>query len=350
MGDERKCTELPGTLIESFTLAIELVGYEVKNGPSQLTKVLEDPKVQAKIKEALEKRLGELQKKAMLEGRPIDSQQALEEVKSVFTVDSLDTAKDALKKQLEQSGKYRQLKTSLDNLSCKFKEHPIGFFYDEAEGVLVIVTVGLWIAGVAGAYIAATGDLDTITGIAGKLAEQVEIPVIGAVSLGIADVVLKPSEKKYDAGLFARVSKWKAVEKAELKVTVQTKDEKVAAIPIAVETKVGVAPGWFQNFAGSYDPINGKAVFSLGISGKSDKLEVQVKADYMFDDKLNKQSIGASGTLDWKPDPSIPINITGGAGYSRMWEEVPNPNILGGPTATKATNNVQVNLGLKVLF
>jgi hypothetical protein len=350
MGDERKCTELPGTLIESFTLAIELVGYEVKNGPSQITKVLQDPKVQAKIKEALEKRLGELQKKAMQQGRPIDSQQALEEVKSVFTVDTLDTAKEALKKQLEQSGKYRQLKSSLDNLSCKFKEHPIGFFYDEAEGVLVIVTVGLWIAGVAGAYVAATGDLDTVTTIAGKLAEQIEIPVIGQVSLGIADVVLKPSEKKYDAGLFARVSKWKAVEKAELKVTVQTKDEKVAAIPISVETKVGVAPGWFQNFAGTYDPVNGKAVLSLGISSKFDQLEVQVKADYMFDDKLNKQSIGGSGSFDWKPAPEIPINVTGGLGYSRMWEEVPNANALSGGPTTKATNNVQMNLGLKVLF
>lgn len=40
----------------------------------------------------LEKRLGELQKKA-LEGRPIDSAQVLEQIKSVFTVDSLDAAK-----------------------------------------------------------------------------------------------------------------------------------------------------------------------------------------------------------------------------------------------------------------
>lgn len=349
MGNETTPEQLPGTIIESFTLAIELVGYEVTHGPAQLTKVLQDPKVQAKIRESLEKRLNALQLKAMQQGRPVDAAQALEEVKSVFAADSLDAAKASLKTQLEQSGKYRQLKESLDKLSSSFKDHPVGFFYDEAEGVLLIVTVGIWIAGIAGAYVAATGDVDSVAAIGGKLAEQIEIPVVGKVSMGFADVDLKPSEKKYGAGVFARISKWKAVEKAEVKLTVQTKDEKVVAMPIAVETKIGLAPGWFQSFAGSYDPKNEKAIFSLGITGKNDQLEVQIKADYVHDKPAEKQSFGASGKVDWKPLPSVPMTISADAGFMRS-TEMSGPGAFGGPPVQKTTNNVQVNLGLKVSF
>ena len=65
-----QCTEeLPGSIVESFTLAIELVGSEIKNSPQLLTKILQNAEVQKKIKESLEKRLGELQKKALKAAR-----------------------------------------------------------------------------------------------------------------------------------------------------------------------------------------------------------------------------------------------------------------------------------------
>ena len=49
---------------------------------------------------------------------------------------------------------------------------------------------------------------------------------LGKVDLSLADVVLKPSEKKYDAGLSAKIKDLKAIKEAELKVVVQTKKRK----------------------------------------------------------------------------------------------------------------------------
>jgi hypothetical protein len=117
-----KCSdELPGSIVESFVLAIELVGDQVKRSPQTIGKILKNPEVEKKIKEALEKRLLELQKKATLEGKPIDANQALSEIKAVFTDDTSDATLSELKKAIESSPKYQRLKGSLDNLSCKFK-------------------------------------------------------------------------------------------------------------------------------------------------------------------------------------------------------------------------------------
>lgn len=350
MGDEKQCADLPGTVLETYVLVFEFAGAEIKNAPEQLGKVLTNPKVQAKIKESLQKRLDELQKKALLSGRPIDSQQALEEVQSVFTVDTIDASTEELKKLIEQTPKYKQLMSSLDDVSCKFKKSPRGFFYDEAAGIFVVVCTGLMIAGAAGAYIAATGDSDTVGSIGAALSNKVlQGTIVGKLEMGVADVVIKPSEKKYDVGLFARVKEWKRIEKAEVKVTVQTKDEKVAALPISVETKVRITPGWFNNFGATYEPFGQKATFSLGISGENDVLKVQVKANYAYEPL--KQSVGGSGSVNWKPIPKIPIDITGGVGYDRITEQVPiNPAILDGPSNTKQTNDLRFNLGLKYEF
>lgn len=343
-----QCTEeLPGSMVESFALAIELVGGQVANTPQLLTKVLQNPEVQKKIKEALEKRLGELQKKALV-GRPVDSAQALEEVKSVFTVDTLDVTSKLVKQELEQSAKYRQLKSSLDSLKCKFKDRPLGAIYDEAEGVLLIFTVGVIVAGAIGMYVAETGDADTPLSAVSKLATLPSITVLGKVDLGLADVVLKPSEKKYDAGLYAKVTKWKAVEKAELKVVVQTKDEKVAAIPIAVETKIRLTSGWFNTFGATYEPVKKKAAFSLGITGGGDRLSVQVKANVTVEKENQKRSYGGTGEVKWKPISSVPVNVTGGFGVKRIDQTMPNP--LSGLPQQQSTTDLNVNVGLSVNF
>jgi hypothetical protein len=174
-----KCNdELPGSIVESFTLAIELVGGQIKNSPETLAKILKSPAVEKKIREALEKRLGELQKTA-LQGRPVDSAQALEQIKSVFTVDTLDAATAAAKSELEKSAKYQQLKSSLEGLSCRFKDRPLGTFYDEAEGVLLILTAGVMVAGAVGMYVAATGDADTPLSLVSKLATAPSVTVLG---------------------------------------------------------------------------------------------------------------------------------------------------------------------------
>jgi hypothetical protein len=342
-----KCTdELPGSIVESFALAIELVGSQVKKSPDTIAKILKNPAVEKKIKEALEKRLGELQKKATLEGKPIDADQALSEIKSVFTVDTLDATTGELKKAIEGSAKYQKLKASLDGLSCKFKSAPVGFFYDEAEGVLLIFTVGVMLASAVGMYVVKTGDADTPLALAGKIAELPSIAVLGKIDLSLTDIVLKPSEKKYDAGVLAKVKDWKAIKEAQLKVVVQTKNEKVAAVPISVETQVKVTPQWFGKFGASYEPIQKNVGFSLGIVGKFDKLEVQVKGNYL--EEYKKLTYGASGNVDWSPVSGVPLKVTGGVGASRIEEQV--PNALTGFDTKKTTTDVKVNLGMKFEF
>ena len=254
--------------------------------------------------------------------------------------------KTLVKSELEKSAKFRQLKASLENLSCKFKSRPLGAFYDEANGVLLIMTVGVMVAGAVGMYVAATGDADSPLSLASKIIEAPSVTVLGKIDLGLADVVLKPSEKKYDAGIYAKIGKWKAIEKAELKVVVQTKDEKVAAVPISVETKVQIAPRWFNIFGATYEPVQGKASFALGIVGRTDSLAVQIKANVAAEDK--KKSYGGSASVDWKPVPKVPINLTGGVGVMRTDQSVRNP--FTGMDTNKSQTDVNVNLGLKVEF
>ncbi len=345
MSDKDKCMdELPGSLVETMGLAIELVGGELKKSPDTLAKIINSPAVQKKLKEALEKRLGELQKKATLEGRPIDATQALQELGSVFTTDTFDATSAAAKKEIEKSPKFRQLKESLEGLSCRFKESPTGFFYDESEGVLIILAAGVMIGGAVGTYIAKTGDLDKPLAAASWAANKIKFDVLGKVEVGLAEVELKPSEKKYDAGLFAKVGQWKRIEKAEVKVVVQTKDERVAAVPITVETKVKLVPQWFGTFGATYEPVEKNVSYSLGITGTIDTLSVQIKGNYKEEEK--KTTYGGGADLTWKP--ATGVSITGGASANRVDEMLRNP-VTGRDDASSKTD-VRVNLGLKVEF
>jgi hypothetical protein len=340
-----KCSEeLPGSLVETMGLAIELVGGQIKNSPTLLANILNSPAVQTKLKEALDKRLGELQRKATLEGRPIDAKQALGEIGSVFGTDTLDATKAAAKKEIEQTAKFRQLKTSLEGLSCRFKDSPSGFFYDESEGLLIILAVGVMVGGAVGMYVAKTGDADKPLALASLVANAASITVLGKVEVGLTDVVLKPSEKKYDAGLYAKAGQWKRIKETQLKVVVQTKHEKVAAVPVAVETKIELANNWFGTFGATYEPVKKDVGFSLGIAGTVDKLTVQVKANYLEED--TKTKYGAGADLKWKPKPGV--TFTGGASASRIDESLRNP--VTGLDDKSSKTDVRVNVGLKVEF
>ena len=107
----------------------------------------------------------------------------------------------------------------------------------------------------------------------------------------------------------------------ELKVVVQTKDEKVAAVPIAVETKVELAKNWFGTFGTTYEPVKKNVGFSLGISGTVDALTVQVKANYLEEETKTKYGGGAD--LTWKPTAGVAV--TGGASANRIDESLRNP-------------------------
>lgn len=335
---------VPGSIVESLALVIEFTGSQIKHSPETLNRVLNSPAVQKKIKEALEKRLGELQQKA-LSGRPVDSAQGLQAIKNVFAVDTLDATTKELKSELEKSSQFRKLKANLGDLSCRFKDRPLGTFWDERNGILIIVAAGVVVAGAVGLYVSETGDKDTPLLALAKLAELPAIP-LGIVDVSLADIVLKPSEKQYDAGLAASISNWKAIEKVELKIVVQTKDETVSAIPVSVEAKVGVAPGWFSTVGGTYELKEKKANFSLGIVGTTGGLSVQIKANVAVEEK--KQSVGGEGKVQWKPLPGVPMTITGGFGAQRVTQTL--PTAFSGGDTKQTTTDLNVNVGLKIDF
>lgn len=342
------CTELPGSAVETFVLAIDLVGYELKHGPEQVLRALESPAVRKAIEAALEKRAGTLQKQ-VLTGSPLDAQQGLAEIKSVFTGEVFDAATPEIKKSLEQTQAYRHVMSSVQNLKCKFEESPIGFFIDEPESILLIVTTGVLLGGAAAIYVAATGDKDTLAGLAGKIASKaLHVEVLGKIDLGIKDVVLKPSTSQYDAKLFANTSSWKAVPKTEFSVTVRTKDEKVAAIDIGVETEKAIAKGWTGNVAAGYDLTAKKYRFSLGIKGEDQGFTVQVKANYVSDPTTT--SYGASGDLGYKIPGNSGVQVTAGGSWTRTTTDLAPDALRNLPSRTSTSDNVQVNLGLKFSF
>lgn len=129
---EKCTTDLPGSIVQTEILAIELVGRQIVNSPQTLASVVQSAAVQDKIKEVLQSKLRGLQQLA-LTGRPVDSEQALQTLTSVFTKDALNAAKKELGNQIKKSQSFRELESSLNALKCSFKERPIGVFLDEPE-------------------------------------------------------------------------------------------------------------------------------------------------------------------------------------------------------------------------
>lgn len=99
-------------------------------------------------------------------------------------------------------------------------------------------------------YIGITGDSDTVVNSLAQIGGLPSVTVLGKVDLSLTDITVKPSEKDYSAGLSAKITNWKAVKEAQLTVIVQRKADQVASVPISVETKVNLAPGWSGNFSG----------------------------------------------------------------------------------------------------
>lgn len=316
--------ELPGSIVETAVLAFELVGDQIGKSPQTLARIIQSPAVQSKIKEALEKNLRGLQEKAIT-GRPIDSQQAQQAITSAFTKSGLDAVKKGVTKSVEQSAGYRKLHASLKQLTANFKDRPLGVFIDEPEGLLLIVVAGAFVAGAAGIYIAETGDSDGVINQLSKLAEKPTVKVLGKVELSATEITVKPSEKIYSGGIAASVKNWKAVKKADFRVVVQKKSEKVAALPMSVSAEVQLAPNWIgRSSAGLTLDRNGiaDAKFSLGIESKANALSIQIMADATLQPDLS--TYGATGSARWKATQGVTVFGSGEAKreVNRLTDEV----------------------------
>ena len=105
-------------------------------------------------------------------------------------------------------------------------------------------------------------------------------------------------------------------------------------------------PHWFGKFGVSYEPVNKNVGFSLGFMGKFDKLEVQVKANYLEEPK--KTSYGGSGKVEWQPDWAGPFKLTGDVGADT--DRRAAPNMFTGMDTKKVTTDIKMNVGLKYEF
>jgi hypothetical protein len=151
--------------------------------PKRWLKIIESPAVQAKIKEALQESLNELQEKAIT-GRPIDSQQAQQAITSAFAKNSLDAVTEGVTESVERSAGYRNLQASLKQFTTNFKDRPIGVFIDEPEGLLIIVVTGAFVARAARIYLAETEDSDGVINELSQLVQKPKPEIQGKVELG----------------------------------------------------------------------------------------------------------------------------------------------------------------------
>lgn len=344
-----KCTDLPASGTEVIALAIELVGYEAKNGPQQVAKVLQSPAIKKALEDALSKRMDDWRRE-MLTGNPTDVQQALSDVGAIFSKDVLSASTKELKKQVEQTSKYRKLASSVQNLSCKFKESPVGFFIHEPSNLVIVLAAGAMIAGSAAVYVAATGDGDGLAKLAGDLAgDNIKYSFLGKVDIGVKDIVIKPSEHKADFKIFADTSKWKSIPETSLTLNVQWKQEKVAALDVAVATKVPIVDGFFATGGAKFDPASKNTNLYLGIQGGAEGLSVQLKGEYDLSDKGESIKVGGGLTYQGGTNSSAPWELTAGAKYGPITQR--QPDYFGGPSGGEITRNeARVDVGLKIYF
>lgn len=214
-------------------------------------------------------------------------------------------------------------------------------FYDEAEGVLLILTVGVMVAGAVGMYVAATGDVDTVTGLAGKLAELPSVTVLGKVDLGLTDIVLKLFGKEIRRRSLRPREQVESDRESRAQGHRANQGREGRGGADLNETKVQIAPKWFNTFVRRWNRSKAKRVFRFGIIGGTDTLAVQVKANVAAEDK--KKSVGGSVGVDWKPSPKSPLSLTSGIGVdtdSGRSEESVRQHAY-----TKVANRCQCELG-----
>ena len=77
-------------------------------------------------------------------------------------------------------------------------------------------------------------------------------------------------------------------------------------------------------------------------------MSVQVKANVAAEKENNKLTYGGDAGVKWKPNSSVPINVTGGLGVKRIDQTLPSP--MNNLPQRQSTTEMNFNLGLSVDF
>lgn len=339
-----QCTDLPGSAVKTLVLAVDLVGYELENGPKRVAEALQNKAVLEAIQKALKEEAEKILKEQK-EGLTVDGREAASRLAAEFGKAVLDAGSKQVKDDIEKSAAYKKVEKSLKDLECAFKKSKVGVFIDENKTVLIIVASGVVVGAATAMYVAGVGDkpLEWATDLAEKKLKGIQL---GKIDLSVPNLKIEPSTKRIEVEVGVNTARWKAIPATDFKVHAHTKDEKVVALGFDVETKLPLAKGFYMPFGAGVDPVADKYRFSLGIVGQADGLSVQIGAERVLSPEKDswgvKSGIGYKGTVFNAP---FSLDAAGGVGQVTTY---PGPNIMDAQPVTKT--DVRVNVGLKVMF
>ncbi len=320
-----KCQDLPASAVNALVLTFNLVGYELKSGPSRIASALEDSKVQEAIREALNKELQTFLKETQqLPGSFTGGSQAARKIGLAVGKAALDPGTQKIVGDIKRSSRYKKLERGLRDLKCSFSKSPVGVWVDENKALLIVIASGLVIGGGAAMYVARAGDVpaDLAASLAQKKLKTIQL---GKISVGASKITFVPSKRELGLQAFVDTSKWKAVRFHKFTINVHAKDDKLTNLGVGAEVRVPIeGTGTHQFMSGYVDPVADKYQFMLGIRHSSKGLSVQLAADYLKEQE--KTSYGVAGKVGYKGNVGkVPLTISGSGGARRINEPLPAP-------------------------
>ncbi len=347
-----KCGGVINAAQQTVVLSLEFGEKTILDTPELIEKVLKSPKVNKAITDALMSEAKRLMKQQQ-GGKPATNADGMKLLETVGKK-AAGAAEAVAKKEITSSSEFGEIKKSLKELECAFRDSPMGVFLNEKKTGLIIVGSVLALGGVTAMYVSKSGDWPA--GQMSKLANKlVRFKVLGNVEIGLSDVEFKPSNRTVKATTFVS-AKWKAVQ-TKVSFHAGFKDDRFASTNAKGEIVVNAGKGVKLSAKGgvgysiSPDALPGsndvtydiKMGIAYGTSLGGSSLSVNLSAYAAQEAMRRKQggTLGASYKFTDLRQGSVAVDLN--AGLSRVQTMQP----VGPPI-----NNVagQVNLGLTIKF
>lgn len=347
-----KCGTTIDAAQETVVLAIDFGEKTIADSPELIEKILKSPKVSKAVEDALMAEAKRLMKKQQ-GGKAITNEDGTKFLGAVGKK-AAGAAEAIAKKEITASKEFGEVKRSLQQLECAFRDSPVGIFLNEKKTGLIIVGSVLALGGVTAMYVSKSGDWPAaqMTKLANKV---VRFKVLGNVEIGVKDIEFQPSTRTVKATTFAS-AKWKAVS-TKVSFHAGFKDDRFASTnargEIVVNAGKGVkltgkgGVGYSINPdapAGSNDmTYDIKMGIAYGTNMGGSSLSVNLAAYAVQEAMQRKQggTLGASYKFTDLRKGSMSVDLNAGLGRVQKMQPIGPP-----------TNEVagQVNLGLTIKF
>jgi hypothetical protein len=335
------CSNLPGSAVRTIALAFDLAGYEVKNGPAQILRVLGTMSVQDAIRGALNeeaKAFLEMQRK----GLPIGAGAAAAKLGEGVGKAVLDAGGSEIKRIIQRSSAYQKLEQGARDLQCAYEKSVIGVWVDQHKGTLIVIASGVVLGAMTAMYLTNTGD--TPADWAVQLAkDKIKTTILGKVEVGLKDIRFVPSKREVGFQLYADTSQWKQFKETKFSIAVRTKEDKLTSLKLGFDTRSSLGGGFYQSLGLAADPIAGNYSLKLGVEGVTGGLRLKISAEVAKE--AEKRRIGGTASLNYQGRiGGAPVNFMAGAGISRTV----GPGAL--PGSSRSELDAKVELGLSIPF